>query len=255
MGLFRFGGADTLGQLHIIASGKGGTGKTSLCAALGASLAREGASVLLIDADVGLRNLDIPLGLSNEATIPFTRIISGDYPLSSAAQHPALPGLHLLTAPQSIADVRPEPLRDFCAQVRDTFEFCLIDAPAGLGAGFQLAAQMADTAIVVVGGDPASLRDGAAASAALQRCGVRSGHVIANRVRPKLYEKMHVTIDDVMDGVGLPLLGVVPEDENVTLAAVCGKPLALYTGKGAQRACTRIARRLLGRRVPLPKRL
>lgn len=242
-----------MGQIIAVTSGKGGTGKTTLCAGIASCLAAEGKRVLCIDCDVGLRNLDISLGMSEEAVIPFSCVMSGEYPLSSAVEHPQIPNLFLLTAPLT---VQPEELsfEEFGAmldEIRQNYEFCLIDAPAGLGAGFQLATKFCDEAIVVCTADPASLRDAARITDLLQLQGQGQLRLVVNRVCQHLFDKLGSTIDDVMDEVGLPLLGIVPEDLQVTLAAAQGTALVLQTQKGAAVACLHIARRLNDKKVPL----
>ena len=134
-------------------------------------------------------------------------------------------------------------------EVRQLFDFCILDAPAGVGAGFYLAAHRADRVIVVANADPASLRDGACVAGRLPE--EVPAKLVVNRVSPRAYRRMKMTVDDIMDGVGLPLLGLVPEDFHVTLAAARGRPLVLETKRGAAAACLHIARRLLGRKMPL----
>lgn len=243
-----------MSEVVSVISGKGGTGKTSLCAGISSCLASEGSRVLCIDADVGLRNLDISLGMSAEPVLPFSAVMRGEYSLEQAAVHPQISNLSMLTAPVT-EDAEALDTTQFCAmleQARECFDWILIDAPAGIGAGFHLATAAADQAIVVAAGDPASLRDAARATDILlaQRPKIEA-RLVVNRVSPALYRRMQATVDDVMDGVGLPLLGIVPEDSSVTLAAAHNMPLALYTRKGAARACCNIAARLTGRRVPL----
>lgn len=242
-----------MGQVLTVISGKGGTGKTSLCAGIASCLAAEGSRVLAIDCDVGLRNLDISLGMSAMAVLPFTSIMDGSYDLSAAANSPDIPGLSLLTAPitQEPEELSREDFGALLDRAREEFDWCLIDAPAGVGAGFRLAASHADQALVVATADPASLRDAAHAAQLLELEGVGQMHLAVNRVSGKLFERMRATVDDVMDEVGLPLIGIVPEDSNVTLAAAADQPLILYTGKGAAVACLHIARRLNGKKVPL----
>ena len=121
----------------------------------------------------------------------------------------------------------------------------------GVGAGFALATRFADEAVVVSNGDPASLRDAAHATELLLQERTIPARLIVNRVSARMFGKMCATIDDVMDTVGLPLLGIVPEDASVTLAAAEGLPLVQYTGRGAARACLNIARRLCGKKMPL----
>ena len=242
-----------MGQVVAVISGKGGTGKTSLTAGIAACLAAEGQQVLCIDCDIGLRNLDISLGLSEEAVIPFTAVMDGDCTLGDAVEHPGIPGLRLLTAPvtRQAEELDPAAFHRLLEEARSRFDWCLIDAPAGIGAGFRLATGGADQAIVVANGDPASLRDAARAADLLELDGKTGLRLVVNRVSPRMYRQMHATVDDVMDGVGLPLLGIVPEDPNVTLAAAQGCPLILCTDRGAAVACLHIARRLCGRRMPL----
>lgn len=244
-----------MGQILAVVSGKGGTGKTSLCAGIASCLAAEGRSVLCLDADIGLRNLDISLGISELAAIPFTDFLNGTYDASAIPEHPKIPGLFLLTAPltETPESIDPMAFSAFMLQLREKFDFCFIDAPAGIGAGFQLACRSADRAIVVSGSDPASLRDAASVSSLLCSMPEDSVHLVVNRVIPKLFSRMGATVDDLMDGTGLSLLGLVPEDQAVTLAAAAGSPLILYTNKKAALACLHIARRLTGRAIPLMK--
>lgn len=242
-----------MGQVMAVISGKGGTGKTSLTAGIASCLAAEGQRVLCIDCDVGLRNLDISLGLTDEAVIPFTAVMEGDCSLDDAVAHPGIEGLSLLTAPvtRQPEDLDLDAFGRLLEDARARFDWCLIDAPAGIGAGFRLATHFADQAVVVAGADPASLRDAARAADMLVLDGIEDLRLVVNRVSPRLFKQMDATVDDVMDGVGLPLLGIVPEDPNVTLAAAAGAPLILHTSRGAAVACLHIARRLCGRKTPL----
>lgn len=244
-----------MGKIVSVISGKGGTGKTSVCAGIASCLAAEQQRVLCIDADVGLRNLDISLGMSDEPIIPFTAVMRGEYSLDAAVQHPSIEGLFLLTAP--ILELPEELDADaFGAMLnlaRERFDWIFIDAPAGVGAMFRLAAQFADLALVVSNADPASLRDASRAADLLLAQRQIPAKLIVNRVRAKMFKQMNATVDDVMDSVGLPLVGIVPEDANVTLSAAASSALILSTDRGAARACLHIARRLCGRKMPLIK--
>ena len=150
-----------MGTVAAVVSGKGGTGKTTLCAGIGAGLARLGQAVLCIDADVGLRNLDLALGMSDLATIPFTEVLEDPEVLERAPEHPSLPGLHMLTAPVSAEpeDVDPQEFSALAQQASRIYDWVLIDAPAGIGPGFRMAAAPAQIALVVANCEPASLRD------------------------------------------------------------------------------------------------
>ena len=239
-----------MGTVTAIVSGKGGTGKTTLCAAVASCLAAEGRRVLCLDLDLGLRNLDILLGMSELPVLPFTEVAAGYHPLSAAAQHPRIPGLFLLTAPAVRPD-KPVPLQRLLQQARDEFDDILLDAPAGLGDGFSLATQNADRCLVVATADPASLRDAKRTAELLELQHNPQTLLLVNRVRPSFFRRTSLTVDEVMDRIGLPLLGLVPEDPQVPLAAADGSALVLYTRRGAAPACLRIARRLCGRNVPL----
>ena len=242
-----------MGQVIAITSGKGGTGKTTVCAAVASCLAAEGKRVLCIDADMGLRNLDISLGMSELAPISFADVLTGRYSLSEATPHPELPGLFLLTAP--VAE-RPETIRfqDFGAlleTVREHFDFCRIDSPAGIGDGFHFASLYADRVLIVATPDPASLRDAAGTADQLRLMGKQDLRLVVNRITPAVFRAMNWTVDDMMDETGLPLLGIIPEDERVVLAAAANLPLILYTDRGAVLGCLHIARRLQGLKMPL----
>ena len=243
-----------MGTAIVITSGKGGTGKTSLTGGIAAALSRLGKSVLCIDMDIGLRNLDIALGLNDRALMDFTDVAEGRCPLSRAAvAHPDLPGLFLLTAPMTLSPtLRKEDFRALLNTARTYYDYILIDSPAGLGMGFQLSTCGADRAIVVATNDATSLRDAQRTVSELDQ--IRQVHLIMNRIQPKLLRRLRTTIDDAMDAAGLPLLGVVPEDPQVMLSANLGKPLIFSnTRQGASAACTNIAKRLDGQRVPIMK--
>lgn len=210
-----------------------------------------GAGVLCIDMDIGLRNLDISLGLSDRALMDFSDVAEGRCPLVRAAvNHPDLPGLALLTAPMTLSPaLTEEAVRRMLDTARSLYDYVLIDSPAGLGAGFRMACCGADRAIVVSTNDASSLRDAQRTVGELDF--LRQIHLVMNRIQPKLLRQLRTTIDDAMDTAGLPLLGVVPEDPQVMLSANLGRPLILGGRQGAANACLNIAKRLEGRRVPI----
>jgi septum site-determining protein MinD len=236
-----------------VTSGKGGTGKTSLVGAVGSCLAALGHSTLCIDMDVGLRNLDLTLGLSDRALMDFTDVVESRCSLEKAVvEHPEIRDLFLLTAPFSLPTGIPEEaMRDLLRQARVLYDYILLDAPAGLGEGFRLAVCGCDRAIVVSTTDASALRDAQRTVSELSRLGVEQIHLVVNRVQPKLLRKLHTTIDDAMDTAGLPLLGVVPEDNLVMLSANQGRPLILCANKGAAVGYRNIAFRIEGRKVPV----
>ena len=242
-----------MGEVIAVLSGKGGTGKTSVCAGLSTALALNERRVLCIDCDIGLRNLDISLGLSQVGALSFLDVCQGGYSLEQAAQHLDFPTLCFLTAPVNCTagQVDFDSFVALLRQARQQFDYILLDAPAGIDAGFHLAAQYADRALIVTGPDPAAMRDAGRAGSLLELMGKDNVRLIVNRVNKKMAAAMGITVDDIMDEIGLPLAGIVPEDPNVTLAAAYRKPLLLHNKRGAAAACKRIARRLQGISTPV----
>ena len=242
-----------MGELIAVLSGKGGTGKTSVCAGLATALAQQGRKVLCIDCDVGLRNLDIALAMDDMAALSFLDVCSGAYHLEQAARHPVYENLHFLTAPIHCpaGDIDPDAFRDMLTAARPHYHYIFLDAPAGIEAGFSLAARNADRILLVTGADPAAVRDACRASQVLELMGKTNIRLIVNRVTQKMFSTMKLTVDDIMDKAGIPLLGIIPEDENVVLAAAFQKPLLKQTKKGAAAACRRISLRLQGLQTPI----
>lgn len=240
-----------MGTVITITSGKGGTGKTSITGGVAAWLALMGRTVLCIDMDIGLRNLDISLGLNDQALMDFSDVALGRCPLARAAvEHPTLKGLWLLTSPMSLPpSLTPEKVRALLDTARTMYDYILIDSPAGLGAGFRLAVCGTDRALVVSTSDASSLRDAQRAVAELEH--LKTVHLVMNRIQVKLLRKLRATIDDAMDAAGLPLIGVVPEDPQVILCANLGLPLTTRGPKGAALACRNIAWRLEGDHIPI----
>jgi septum site-determining protein MinD len=246
-------GGVTVGEVIAILSGKGGTGKTSVCAGIATVLAGSGERVLCIDCDIGLRNLDIALGLACSGPISFLEVCRGEYVFSQALQHPLYEKLFFLTAP---VNCTPDDI-DFVAfaamlrHARELFDYVFLDAPAGVDLGFKLCASYADRVLMVTNPEPAAVRDAARAGQLLEKMGKADVRLVVNRINPDLFSIMELTVDDVMDETGLPLLGIVPEDCNVTLAAVFEKPLIHYTKRGAAAAYKRIAKRIQGQQMPI----
>ncbi len=244
-----------MGTAIVVTSGKGGTGKTTITAGISSCLAAIGHRVLCIDMDIGLRNLDLSLGMTDRAVMDFSDVVEGRCTLErGAAAHPTIDGLFLLTAPMQLPSERitTQQMSAFMAQAKEVFDYVIIDSPAGIGSGFQLAVAAADRAIVVTTNDPSALRDAQRAVSELAKH-LSTIHLAMNRIQPKMLKRLHTTIDDAMDTAGLPLLGVVPEDPKVPLALGIGQPLVLATSRGAAVACLNIAKRIDGQRTPLMK--
>lgn len=246
-----------MGELFAVVSGKGGTGKTSVCAGIAEALAESGCKVLVIDCDVGLRNMDISLGLADSSALSFMDVAEYGYPLENAAVHPLYPSLRFLTAPMNcpVEQIDPVGFSEFTHAALKEFDYIFLDAPAGVDAGFRLVSRAADSFLVVTGAGPAAVRDAARVGEILELEGKTQARLIVNRVQKEMLSYIRLTIDDVMDTTGLPLAGVVLEDPNVTLAAAMGAPLLKYSRRcDAAKAFRRIARRIQGFREPVPFR-
>ena len=237
-----------------IVSGKGGTGKTSVCAGVSIALAQQGLRVLCIDCDAGLRNLDIPLGLSESGALSFLDVSEGGYPLSAAEPHPLYPGLSFLTAPmnRSAEEIDGEAFRDMLRAAKPLYDYIFLDAAAGVEGVFPLIVSAADRFVLVTGSGPAAVRDAARVGEILELEGKTDVRLVVNRVNKTMLSILKMTIDDVMDTTGLPLLGIVPEDPDVSLAAALGEPLARFSPRSyACRSFQRIAKRIQGFPEPI----
>lgn len=240
-----------MAQTICIASGKGGTGKTSLSAGLSCALAEQGHSVLVVDMDIGLRNLDLVLGITEHALFDFTDVLLSRSSLEDAVtEHPERPGLFFLAAPLGIPEeeIAPDALKALCEEAKARFDYCILDCPAGIGEGFRQAASAADQAIVVCTPDQTSLRDAQMTRFALMEHGVEEIRLVVNRVRPWVHGML---LDEVIDRTGIRLLGAVPEDRKVISCANKGELLFLHKRTPAVRAYCNIAERLTGVGVPL----
>ena len=244
-----------MGQIIAVVSGKGGTGKTSFTALTGTALAQMGHRTLVMDCDVGLRDLDLALGLTDRALMDFSDVVAGRATLEEAAvQHHRLSNLYLLTAPLTTeTSVSTESMSRLMDEVRGQFDFCLLDAGAGLGNSFRLATANVDRIIVVSTTEPSCLRDAQRTVMELHDFPAGRLHLVVNRLRRRLLKSLRANLDDAMDTAGLPLLGVIPEDEDLPALLGQGNPDRFGYFSGARRATRNIARRLRGEKVPLMK--
>ena len=246
-----------MGITVAVVSGKGGTGKTSVCAGVSIALAQGGARVLCIDCDVGLRNLDISLGMSDIGTLSFLDISEGGYDLAQAPCHPDFPSLRFLTAPMNrpVEKINADAFVDMLRKAREHFDYIFLDAPAGVDAGFRLVSDAADRFLLVTGAGPAAVRDAARVGELLELKGKTDVRMVVNRVNKTMMSLLKLTIDDVMDRAGLSLIGIVLEDSDVPLAAACNLPLIRFNKRsGAITAYKKIAKRIQGLSEPITLR-
>jgi septum site-determining protein MinD len=243
-----------MGKVIVVASGKGGTGKTTSVGAISSCLAALGHKTLCIDCDAGLRNLDIIIGMSEYVVTDFSDVLDGNVDLDEACcEHPRIKGLFFLPAPafRGPEDIDPKAMSALMAQVKERFDYCVIDSPAGIGPGFRLAAQDADIALIVTVCDLSSMRDGQRVAQQLRELGIAELRLIVNRVSIRNFRRIGATVDDVIDTVGAQLIGLIEEDETVFLASNAETPLILYEDKRAALDFLNIARRITGERIPL----
>lgn len=236
----------------IIASGKGGAGKTSLCAGVSSYIALSGKKVLAIDGDVGLRNLDIVFAMTDRLVFSFKDVAQGLVSLDKACvMHPKMENLHVLTSPMEMENLMD--IEKIIAQAQD-YDYIIADMPAGTGNIINLFAKYANKAIIVTTPETVSIRGGAAVCQQIEHNNDCEVYVAVNRIRKEFikYGKAH-NIDDVMDQMGLPLIGIIPEDEDVILCSNLGKNIILVKDTGASIAYKNIAKRILGQKAPIMK--
>lgn len=244
-----------MGPIILVASGKGGTGKSTCAVNCGAQLARLGHKVLLIDADAGLRALDLMLGVSDRVIYDLSDVLAGLCEPVRAILETDEPGVSLLPAPQSISSdylAGPE-FKRLCRGLSRYYDFLFVDSPAGIGPGARVAAAACADALVVSTVDPVCLRDADRMAGMLQEEGVGHVRLVLNRVNARLIRRRMVPdLDAAIDSAALRLIGVVPEDEAVMVSVCEGHPLP-SSSKGAAQAFCNIAGRIEGKDIPLMK--
>ncbi len=242
-----------MSEVIVVTSGKGGVGKTTTSANVGTGLAQMGKSVVLIDADIGLRNLDVVMGLENRIVYNLVDVIEGTCRLKQALiKDKRHTGLYLMPAAQTRDKncITPGQMIKLVEALKQQFDYIILDCPAGIEQGFQNAIAGADHAIVVTTPEVSAIRDADRIIGLLEANEIKKVDLIVNRVRYDLVRRGEMmTVDDVVDILGLPLLGVVPDDENVVIATNQGEPLVGKSSLAGQ-AFYNICNRLNGKEVP-----
>lgn len=243
-----------MSRIIVITSGKGGVGKTTVTANLGMALARLGRKVALVDADFGLRNLDLLLGLENRVVYTAIEVLAGECRLEQAlVKDKRIEGLVLLPATQNRTkeSVTPAQMKHLIAALARVFDYVLIDSPAGIEMGFKNAIAAAQEALIVTTPEIAAVRDADRVVGLLEAQNIKRNHLIVNRLRPGMVQANDMmSVEDVQEILAIPLIGVVPEDERVIVSTNRGEPLVLaenLTLPGL--AIFDIARRLEGEKV------
>jgi septum site-determining protein MinD len=242
------------GRAITITSGKGGVGKTTITANLAVALAALGRRVTAIDTDIGLRNLDIIMGMESRIIYDIVDVAEGKcHLLQALIRDKRLPNLYLLPASQTSdkTAISPEDMIAICMELKTSNDFVLIDSPAGIEHGFQNAIASADDIVIITTPEVSAVRSADRVIGLIEMKGKGPGRLIINRIKPAMVKRGDMLDTfDVIEFLAIDLLGVVPEDESVIVAANKGVPLAHEQSSMASQAFHNIARRLIGEAVP-----
>ncbi len=244
-----------MSRIIVVTSGKGGVGKTTVTSNLGAALAKLNRKVALVDADFGLRNLDLLLGLEERVVYTAIDVLAGDCRLAQAlVKDKRLNGLVLLPAAQNRnkESVSPDDMKKITNALTKGYDYIIVDSPAGIELGFRNAIAAAKEALIITTPEIAAVRDADRVIGLLEAEGIHKINLIVNRVKPKMVEdnKM-MSVDDVLELLAIPLIGVIPDDERVIVATNKGEPLVISEETSIPATSfINIAKRLEGEKVP-----
>lgn len=243
-----------MSEVIVVTSGKGGVGKTTTAANIGAGLAALDKKVVMVDTDIGLRNLDVVLGLENRIVYNLVDVIEGNCRLKQALiRDKHNPNLYLLPSAQTRdkTAVSPEQMKKLCEDLKEEFDFVILDCPAGIEQGFKNAIAGASRAIVVTTPEVSAIRDADRIIGLLEADELRNIYLIINRLRMDMIRRGDMmSVEDVVDILAVDLLGAIPDDEQVVISTNQGEPLTgseSLAGKAYQNIC----RRILGEELPL----
>ncbi len=243
-----------MGEVIVITSGKGGVGKTTTTANIGTGFALQGKKVVLVDADIGLRNLDVVMGLENRIVYDLVDVTEGNCRLKQALiRDKRFENLYLLPAAQTRDKnaVNPEQMKQLTAELVQDFDYVIIDCPAGIEQGFKNAIAGADRAVIVTTPEVSAVRDADRIIGLLESEGKHDPQLIVNRIRPQMVKKGDMMdIDDINEILAIKLLGIIPEDEYIVVSTNRGEPAISNPVALAGTAYKNIVRRLMGEEVP-----
>lgn len=242
-----------MGEVIVITSGKGGVGKTTTTANVGAALALKGKKVALIDTDIGLRNLDVVMGLENRIVYDIVDVVEEKCKLRQALiKDKRFNELFLLPAAQTRdkSAVNEEQMRELISKLKEEFDYILIDCPAGIEQGFKNAIAGANRAIVVTTAEISAIRDADRIVGLLEASEIKNPELVVNRIRPTMIKKGEMMdVDDIVDLLSIDLIGVVPDDEYIITQTNKGEPVVTNHKAPSGKAYMEIARRILGENV------
>ncbi len=243
-----------MSEVIVITSGKGGVGKTTACANIGSGLALLGSKVVLIDTDIGLRNLDVVMGLENRIIYNLVDVIEGNCRIKQALiKDRRSEGLYLMPSAQTRdkSAVTPEQMKKLTDTLKDEFDFILLDCPAGIEQGFRNAIAGADRAVVVTTPEVSAIRDADRVIGLLDGAGITRKELLVNRIRPELVRRGDMmTLEDIHEILAIPMVGAITDTEEIVIAGNSGEPVAgqdCPTGQAFMDVC----RRLMGETIPI----
>lgn len=244
-----------MGEVIVITSGKGGVGKTTTTANLGVGLAMLGKKVVLIDADIGLRNLDVVMGLENRIVYDLVDVVEGNCRAKQALiRDKRYETLFLLPAAQTRDKnaVSPDQMKKLCDELKQEYDYILVDCPAGIEQGFRNAIAGADRALIVTTPEVSAVRDADRIIGLLEAAELKDPRLIINRLRPDMVKRGDMMdIDDILEILAINLIGVIPDDEKIIISTNRGEPVvANESGSLSGQAYRNIVRRVMGEEVP-----